>query len=86
MKGMWRRLFEALANAGGPLAEVLLDTISAKAHRSASGGKRGEYPQAIGRSHGGRTTNMHAAANQGSKPITLHLRVATQPPPAAVRR
>ncbi|MCC7425669.1 MAG: IS5 family transposase [Alphaproteobacteria bacterium] len=73
IKGVWRRLFEALATAGGPPAEVLLDATYAKAHRSASGGKGGKHAQAIGRSRGGRTTKIHAAANQGGKPIAFHL-------------
>jgi transposase len=32
-----------------------------------------ECAQAIGRSRGGRTTKIHAAANQGGKPIAFHL-------------
>lgn len=40
-KGVWRDLFEALANAGGPPAHVLIDSSAVKAHRSASGGKEG---------------------------------------------
>lgn len=41
IKGVWRRIFETLAAAGGPPAEVMLDATYAKAHRSASGGKGG---------------------------------------------
>ncbi len=41
-KGVWVDLFEALAQAGGPPAEVLIDSSAVKAHRSASGGKGGE--------------------------------------------
>jgi transposase len=73
IKGVWRRVFETLATAGGPLAEVLLDAPYAKAHRSALGRERGERAQAIGRSRGGRTTKIHAAANQDGKPIAFHL-------------
>ncbi len=40
-KGVWTNLFHALANAGGPPAEVLIDSSAVKAHRSASGGKGG---------------------------------------------
>lgn len=40
-KGVWRALFEALAAAGGPPAEVLLDSTHVKAHRCAAGGKGG---------------------------------------------
>ena len=40
-KGVWQEVFHALAAAGGPPAEVLLDSTHVKAHRSASGGKGG---------------------------------------------
>ena len=40
-KGVWVDLFHALAQAGGPPAEVLIDSSAVKAHRSASGGKGG---------------------------------------------
>jgi hypothetical protein len=48
-------LFHALAQEGGPSVGVLIDSSAVTAHRSASGGKRVEKNQAIGRSHGGRT-------------------------------
>jgi transposase len=40
-KGVWVNLFQALAGAGGPPAQVLIDSSAVKAHRSASGGKGG---------------------------------------------
>ena len=40
-KGVWVDLFHALARAGGPPAQVLIDSSAVKAHRSASGGKGG---------------------------------------------
>lgn len=40
-KGVWADLFHALATAGGPPAEVLIDSSAVKAHRCASGGKGG---------------------------------------------
>ena len=40
-KGAWQAVFEALAVAGGPPAEVLLDSTHVKAHRCATGGKGG---------------------------------------------
>ena len=40
-KGVWTDLFQALAQAGGPPTEVLIDSSAVKAHRSASGGKGG---------------------------------------------
>ena len=40
-KGIWTKVFHALASAGGPAAEVLLDSTSMKVHRCATGGKGG---------------------------------------------
>ena len=36
-KGVWLEIFHALAAAGGPPAEVLIDSSAVKAHRCASG-------------------------------------------------
>lgn len=44
-KGVWREVFEALAAAGGPPAELLLDSTHVKAHRCAAGGKGGSSPR-----------------------------------------
>lgn len=40
-KGVWTDIFHAPASAGGPSAEVLIDSSVVKAHRCASGGKGG---------------------------------------------
>jgi transposase len=40
-KGVWTEIFHALASAGGPPAQVLIDSSAVKAHRCASGGKGG---------------------------------------------
>ena len=40
-KGVWADLFHALAQAGGPPAQVLIDSTAVRAHRSAAGGKGG---------------------------------------------
>ena len=40
-KGVWVDLFHALAQAGGPPAQVLIVSSAVKAHRSASAGKGG---------------------------------------------
>jgi transposase len=47
-KGVWVHLFEALATAGGPPTQVLIDSSAVKAHRSASGGKGGSGPRPSG--------------------------------------
>ena len=44
-KGVWREAFEALAAAGGPPSEIMLDSTHAKAHRCAAGGKGGLSPR-----------------------------------------
>jgi hypothetical protein len=47
-KGVWQDLFVTLAVAGGPPAEVLIDSTHMKAHRSAGGGKGGRAPKRSG--------------------------------------
>src|ERR1700693_557181 len=47
-KGVWQELFVTLAAAGGPSAEVLIDSTHMKAHRSAGGGKGGRLSRRSG--------------------------------------
>ena len=54
-KGVWEKLFHALAGAGGPPEQVLMDSSAVKAHRSAAGGK------------GGRKTKPSAAREAGAR-------------------
>ncbi|MEJ0094006.1 MAG: IS5 family transposase [Methylocella sp.] len=72
-KGVWIDLFHALAQAGGPPAQVLIDSSAVKAHCSASGGKGGRRNQAIGRSRGGRTTKIHALTDADCRPLSFML-------------
>ncbi|MET0374766.1 MAG: IS5 family transposase [Rhizorhabdus sp.] len=72
-KGVWRDVFEALAAAGGPPSEVLIDSTHVKAHRSAAGGKGGPHAQAIGSSRGGRNTKVHAITDRYGRPLAFHL-------------
>jgi len=58
-KGIWTDIFHALASAGGPPAEVLIDSTAVKAHRCASGGK------------GGRTSRPSAARVAGEPPRSM---------------
>jgi len=44
-KGVWERIFERLAEAGGPPAALMIDATYVKAHRSAAGGKGGPRPR-----------------------------------------
>jgi transposase len=55
-KGIWTDLFAALAAAGGPPAELLLDSTHVRAHRCATGGK------------GGSTTRRSASAAAAAQP------------------
>ena len=48
-KGVWIDIFRALAVAGGPPAQVLIDSSAVKAHRCASGGKGGSVIKRSGR-------------------------------------
>ena len=65
------RTFEALSGAGGPSADLMLDSTHAKAHRCAAGGRRGALPQAIGRSRGGRTTKLRALVDGRGRPVAF---------------
>jgi len=47
-KGVWSNIFRSLASAGGPPAEILLDSSAVKAHRCAGGGKGGNSPRRSG--------------------------------------
>jgi transposase len=58
-KGVWFNLFHALAQAGGPPVQVLIDSSAVKAHRSASGGK------------GGRKIRPSAALVAGERPKSM---------------
>ncbi len=58
-KGVWSDIFGSLASAGGPPAEVLLDSTAVKAHRCAAGGKGGNSAkQSGGRAAGGQPRSM----------------------------
>jgi transposase len=70
-KGVWIDLFHALASAGGPPAQVLIDPSAVKAHRLASGGKGGAEPghRPVAR----RTTKIHALTDRDCRPIAFPL-------------
>lgn len=59
-KGVWVGLFHALAGAGGPPAEILIDSSAVKAHRSASGAKGGSAIRpSVARAAGARPRSTH---------------------------
>lgn len=47
-KGVWEDIFQALAAAGGPASQVMIDSTAVRAHRSAAGGKGGSGPRPSG--------------------------------------
>lgn len=51
----------------------LIDCTIARAHRSARGAKGGANTQAIGRSHGSRSTAIHAVFDGCVRPVALEL-------------
>ena len=70
-KGVWQDLFLTLAAAGGPPAEVLIDSTHMKAHRSAGGGKGGRAVKRSGSAGAAATASstrspMVTAARSGS--------------------
>jgi transposase len=86
IKGVWRRIFEALAAAGGPPAEVLLDATYAKAHRSAAGGKGGSARKRSGArvvAGSPRSTRRQTKAASRSRSTSP---AGTRPTSAAARR
>lgn len=62
-KGVWIEVFQALAGAGGPPAEVLLDSTSMKVHRCATGGKGGSARR--------RSASAEADATPKSTPLPI---------------
>lgn len=58
-KGVWGDLFHALSKAGGPPAQVLIDSTAVRAHRCAAGGKGGRKLRPLaGRAVGGQQKSM----------------------------
>jgi transposase len=59
--------------AAGPVPDELsIDSSHVKAHRSARF-KKGEFAEAMGRSRGGRTSKIHALADDRGRPVAFAL-------------
>src|ERR1035437_2455948 len=69
-RGIWKRIFDQLASKSRD-SLYLIDSTIVKAHRAASGAKRGEKNQAIGISRGGRTTKIHAIVDSKGRPLSF---------------
>ncbi|MFZ3326714.1 MAG: IS5 family transposase [Methylocella sp.] len=70
---IWPRIFEKMAAAGPVPDELSIDSSHVKTHRSAAGSKLGEFAEAIGRSRGGRTSKIHALADDRGSPVAFAL-------------
>jgi transposase len=71
-QGVWRRLFERTASAGGVPDELAIDSTHIKVHRSAGGGKRGRRR---------RRSAAHVAAGRARS--TRWLTLSTGPSPSS---
>lgn len=60
--GVWQRVFEAVQDEAA-LHTLLVDSTTVRAHQHASGARKKNGPQALGRSRGGLTTKLHVAAD-----------------------
>lgn len=72
-QGIWHGMFLALTGHTGIYGSAAIDATHVKAHRSAAGAKRGDFVQAIGRSRGGRTTELHGLTDEHGRPRVLLL-------------
>ncbi|MPZ10264.1 MAG: IS5 family transposase [Kiloniellaceae bacterium] len=71
-KGVWWRIFEAMAD--DPDFEYLIvDSTIVRAHQHAAGGKKGAEDQALGRSRGGLSTKIHMAVRGLGCPVRFVL-------------
>jgi transposase len=72
-RGIWQKIFEAVASPSEPPKQAALDSSHIKAHRCAGGGKRGAEFQAIGLTKGGRNSKIHAIVDEDRSPWVLIL-------------
>ena len=72
VKGVWRKLFEALAAEAGAPSHVMIDSSAVKAHRSAAGGRGGSAARRSA-ARVGRTTKIHALTDRLGRPIAFRL-------------
>jgi transposase len=72
MRGIWRRLFDALVRAD-PGDGQAIDSTTAKAHRSAAGGKGGRRRRWLAVRAGGRATKIHAIVDARGRPIAIEV-------------
>jgi putative transposase len=71
-KGIWRRLFEALVQTTDRDIHMI-DSTTAKAHRSAAGGKGGRMAKQSVAREAGRSTKIHAVVDACGRPIAMQI-------------
>lgn len=69
-KGVWERVFAALAAADGPPVVLMLDATHVKAHRAAGGGK------------GGHSNRRSGGLGAGARPTSMRRSMSTAAPDA----
>ena len=72
-RGIWQKIFAAVASPSEPPKQAALDSSHIKAHRCAGGGKGGAELQAIGLTKGGRNSKIHAIVDEFLRPWVLIL-------------
>ena len=73
LKGVWRRIFEAMSD-DPDFEYLIIDTTIVRAHQHAAGNeKKGSEDQALGRSRGGLSTKIHMAVRGLGCPVRFTL-------------
>jgi transposase len=71
--GIWKKVFRALS-VGIDNKYAMIDSTIVRAHQHSAGArKKGGENQAIGRSHGGLSTKIHALTDAVGNPVDFHL-------------
>ena len=78
-RGIWERIFSALAGGEDAPDRLFIDSTCIKVHRCAGGGKVGALAHGIGRTKGGRNTKLHAVCDAKGRPLILLLMASSAP-------
>jgi transposase len=70
--GVWERVFEHLAGDGNN-QYAMIDSTIVRAHQHSAGALKKVEDQALGRSHGGLSTKIHALVGALGNPLRLRL-------------
>ena len=70
--GVWARVLAAVQQDDA-LHTLLVDSTTVRMHQHASGARKKNGPQVLGRSRGGLTTKLHAVADARGRPVRLGL-------------